>query len=365
MSDKQRGKHARAGMAGTGGPRRGCRILAGVVAFVALGQGAAGMAGPLDDGGARVARFVPEAAFPPVLAGRLQGAASSLHVATVPQGTLYVVTDANGKARVWLARNNAIVAELSPAASRPQMVADWSGSFAFGLGNLPVVAISWKFAPGNYGIEDYAFWAAEGSGRFLGGLPGGTRSACGSGEPTPGKDCARCSAASGIPIDLKISGVERDRARFVQQRAATWYYHFGAAAEVFEQDFVLTAAGLLPDGPVRRTRNIVPLPQAKEQVKPLLRDYFRLAKQQSRESIASEFLTCFEQMVDLSPDFGQGYYNVGCMHALLGNHKDAVAAISKALTLEPSYRKLARRDPDLASVRADPEIVRLLGEPAK
>jgi hypothetical protein len=36
-----------------------------------------------------------------------------------------------------------------------------------------------------------------------------------------------------------------------------------------------------------------------------------------------------------------------------------------ALALDPNYRKVARKDPDLESVRDDPELVRLLGEPEK
>ena len=100
-------------------------------------------------------------------------------------------------------------------------------------------------------------------------------------------------------------------------------------------------------------------------MKGLLRDYFKLAKSQSRQQIAPEFLICFQQLVELAPEFGQGHYNVGCMHALLGNHKQAVASITRALALEPKYRKLARRDPDLDSVRDDPELDSVLGEPEK
>jgi tetratricopeptide (TPR) repeat protein len=159
--------------------------------------------------------------------------------------------------------------------------------------------------------------------------------------------------------------VEHDRARFVQQLAAAWYYYFDVAAETFEQDYLLTAKGLVPDGPARRTRNTIPLPQAQERVKGLLHDYFALAKSQSRESIAPEFLTCFQQLVDLAPEFAKGHYNVGCMHALLGNHQQAVSFITKAIALEPKYRKVARRDPDLESVRDDTELARVLGEPGK
>jgi hypothetical protein len=338
----------------------------GMVVILVLGHGAVSLAGPPADIGAKAAvRFEPVVSSPPLLESRLDGVASSIHVAGAPQGTLYAATDKAGKARVWLLRNNAIVADLTAPASREHMTADWPGSFAFWLGGLPVVAISWKLGQDAYGIEDLAFWAAEGNGRFLGGLPRSSRSPCKAGEETPNKDCARCGSSSAIPIDVRLAGLEHDRARFVQQVAATWYYYFDAAAETFEQDYLLTAKGLVPDGPARRARNAIPLPQAQERVKGLLRDYFKLAKSQSRPTIASEFLTCFEQLVDLAPEFGQGHYNVGCMHALLGNHKQAVASVTKAIALDPKYRKVARRDPDLASVRDDPELVPVLGETEK
>ena len=338
---------------------------AGMVVILVLGHGAASLAGLLDDSGAKaVVRFEPLPTPPPILDGRLHEVASPIHVAGSPQGTLYATTDKAGRARVWLMRNNAIVADLTAPASREHMNVDWPGTFAFWLGSLPVVAISWKFAPSAYGIEDLAFWAVDGGGRFLGGLPQSTRSPCKAGE-APSKDCGRCGSSGVTPIDARLAGVEHDRARFVQQLAAAWYYYFDVAAETFEQDYLLTAKGLVPDGPARRTRNTIPLPQAQERVKGLLHDYFALAKSQSRESIAPEFLTCFQQLVDLAPEFAKGHYNVGCMHALLGNHQQAVSFITKAIALEPKYRKVARRDPDLESVRDDTELARVLGEPGK
>lgn len=341
--------------------------LVGLVAILVLGHGAAGLAGPLADTGAKgVVRFQPLVTPPPpVLAGRLSGAASALQVALAPQGTLYAAMEKAGKARVWLLRDNVVVADVTAPSSRPSMNVDWAGSFAFWLGALPVVAISWRFAPGVYGIEDMGFWAVEGSGRSLGALPGSTQSPCNAGGMPPSGECGRCGSVRDIPIDARLVSLEPDRARFVQQIAALWYYYFSAAAETFEQDYVLTAMGLAPDGQARRTRDSMSQTLAKERIKPLLRDYFRLAKSQSRPEIAPEFLTCFEQLVELSPDFGQGHYNVGCMHALLGNQKQAVASVTKAIALDPKYRKVARRDPDLATVRDDPEIVRALKGPGK
>lgn len=335
----------------------------GMVAILVSASGTASLAGPPEDAGAKAAaRFEPLPTPPPILAGRVNEATSPIHAAGSTQGTLYATTDKAGRARVWLVRNNAIVAEITAPASREHMNIDWPGTYALWLGGLPVVVISWKLGPSAYGMEDLGLWAAEGNGRFLGGLPQSNRSPCKTGEAAPSKDCSRCASSGAIPIDVRLAGVENGRARFVQQLAAAWYYYFDAAAETFEQDYLLTTKGIVPDGPARRARYTLPMPQAQERVKGLLRDYFTLAKSQSRQTIAPEFLTCFEQLVELAPEFGKGHYNVGCMQALLGNTKQAVASVMKALALEPKYRKVARKDPDLESVRDDPELVRALGE---
>src|SRR5664279_5523531 len=95
------------------------RSWVGMVVILVLGHGAAGFAGPPEDAGAKAAvRFEPLSTPPPALAGRLNEATSPLHVAGTAQGTLYATTDKAGKARVWLVRNNAMVADLTAPASR-------------------------------------------------------------------------------------------------------------------------------------------------------------------------------------------------------------------------------------------------------
>jgi hypothetical protein len=337
-----------------------------MVVILVLGHGAASLAGPPDDAGAKGAvRFEPLPTPPPVLAGRLNEATSPIHVAGSPQGTLYATTDKAGKARVWLVRNNAIVADLTAPASREHMNVDWPGTFAFWLGALPVVAISWKFGPSAYGIEDLGFWAAEGNGRFLGGLPQSTKSPCKAGENTPSKDCVRCSASGVTPIDARLAGVENGPCSVRAATGRRLVLLLRRRGRNLRARLPADSEGACPRRPGPPHAQRMPLPQAQERVKGLLRDYFTLAKSQSRQTIAPEFLTCFEQLVELAPEFAKGHYNVGCMHALLGNHKQAVASVTKALALEPKYRKVARRDPDLESVRDDPELAHVLGEPEK
>jgi Flp pilus assembly protein TadD len=45
------------------------------------------------------------------------------------------------------------------------------------------------------------------------------------------------------------------------------------------------------------------------------------------------------------------YYNMGCYEALLGNVKDARINLETSFRMDASFRELAKRDPDLESVK--------------
>jgi len=45
------------------------------------------------------------------------------------------------------------------------------------------------------------------------------------------------------------------------------------------------------------------------------------------------------------------HYNLGCYHAVLGDHVQAVSCIREAVRLDPSLAGAAREDPDLKEVR--------------
>ena len=45
------------------------------------------------------------------------------------------------------------------------------------------------------------------------------------------------------------------------------------------------------------------------------------------------------------------YYNMGCYDALLGNSKSAQVHLLTSFKMDPSFRDIAKKDPDLASVR--------------
>ncbi len=46
------------------------------------------------------------------------------------------------------------------------------------------------------------------------------------------------------------------------------------------------------------------------------------------------------------------YYNMGCYEALLGNVKDAKVNLHTSFKMDATFRELAKKDPDLESVRA-------------
>jgi len=45
------------------------------------------------------------------------------------------------------------------------------------------------------------------------------------------------------------------------------------------------------------------------------------------------------------------YYNMGCYDVLLGNLKDAQVHLQISFKMDPSFREIAKKDPDLESVR--------------
>jgi predicted Zn-dependent protease len=45
------------------------------------------------------------------------------------------------------------------------------------------------------------------------------------------------------------------------------------------------------------------------------------------------------------------YYNMGCYDALLGNQKSAQVHLLTSFKMDPSFREIAKRDPDLKSIQ--------------
>ena len=45
------------------------------------------------------------------------------------------------------------------------------------------------------------------------------------------------------------------------------------------------------------------------------------------------------------------YYNMGCYHALLGNAKSAQVHLLTSFKMDPSFRDIAKKDPDLKAIQ--------------
>ena len=68
--------------------------------------------------------------------------------------------------------------------------------------------------------------------------------------------------------------------------------------------------------------------------------------------------------IETYPDAWQGYYNLACVEARLGNKDEALANLERAAGLErEAVAKWARGDSDFASLTDDPRFLALTGQP--
>jgi tetratricopeptide (TPR) repeat protein len=69
-----------------------------------------------------------------------------------------------------------------------------------------------------------------------------------------------------------------------------------------------------------------------------------------------------ERAVEADPRAGDAIYNLACVHALMGDLERAADELAIAVAIQPSrYRRLAKKDPDLAPLRNLPSIQVILG----
>jgi mannose-6-phosphate isomerase-like protein (cupin superfamily) len=67
--------------------------------------------------------------------------------------------------------------------------------------------------------------------------------------------------------------------------------------------------------------------------------------------------------IETYPDAWQGYYNLACVEARLGNKDEALAQLQRAVELErETVATRAREDSDFASVMDDPRFLALTGQ---
>ena len=72
----------------------------------------------------------------------------------------------------------------------------------------------------------------------------------------------------------------------------------------------------------------------------------------------------FDAGIEAYPDAWQGYYNLACVEAKLGNRDLALAQLRRAAEIDQAVvSKYAPEDEDFASLKDDPEFLAITGQP--
>lgn len=67
--------------------------------------------------------------------------------------------------------------------------------------------------------------------------------------------------------------------------------------------------------------------------------------------------------IETYPDDWQGYFNLACVEARLGNNDEALAQLERAAQLEPeTVAKWSKEDDDLVSIRDEPRFLTITGQ---
>ena len=69
-----------------------------------------------------------------------------------------------------------------------------------------------------------------------------------------------------------------------------------------------------------------------------------------------------ERLVATHPGEAIGHFNLACYLALTGERDRPLGLLRRAVTVEESYRDLARKEEDFSSLRDDPEFRRIVEE---
>ncbi len=75
----------------------------------------------------------------------------------------------------------------------------------------------------------------------------------------------------------------------------------------------------------------------------------------------AEALPPMERAARLAPDYGEVFYDLAVIRLAAGDKNNALAALEKALQLNPKLIQQARTDNDLAGLRGMPEFEKLIG----
>jgi tetratricopeptide (TPR) repeat protein len=82
-------------------------------------------------------------------------------------------------------------------------------------------------------------------------------------------------------------------------------------------------------------------------------------KRSGRLDLAIE---CMQGLLEHRPNEGIGFYNLACYLSLNGEHDRALALLSKSISIDSGFRRLAPKEDDFAAIRSDPGFRRLVEE---
>jgi len=78
-----------------------------------------------------------------------------------------------------------------------------------------------------------------------------------------------------------------------------------------------------------------------------------------------EAIASLERSLQIKPDHANAYYNRAYCYGAMGDIKSALTNLQQAIKLNSAYRKAAKTDPDLATIREHPAFQKLVGETPK
>ncbi|HHT9110834.1 MAG TPA: TPR end-of-group domain-containing protein, partial [Candidatus Brocadiaceae bacterium] len=63
----------------------------------------------------------------------------------------------------------------------------------------------------------------------------------------------------------------------------------------------------------------------------------------------------------IKPDLDIAWFNKACAQALIPNKDGAVSSLKKAIELNPSFKRVARTNPDFSKIKDDPDFINVVG----
>lgn len=88
-----------------------------------------------------------------------------------------------------------------------------------------------------------------------------------------------------------------------------------------------------------------------------------LAKVFRKKSKLDQAVQLLTEFIDRSPHSSRAIYNRACYELLLGRRSNALSDLNLATQISPDYCEYAQNDPDFASLRSDPEFIRITSAP--